>query len=786
MDRPLRILIVEDIPADAELLERELDNAGIVFTSERVDTRDTFVKQIEEFTPDIILSDYLMPQFDGMEALSLSKERFPSIPFIVVTGSINEETAVKCMKAGAADYLLKERLARIGPAIGAALERKQIQEEKEEAERALRESERALATLMSNLPGMAYRCRNDQDWTMEFVSNGCLSLTGYQPADLLNNEVVAFGQVIHPEDRDYVRNEVQKALAGKGHFEIEYRIITATGEQKWVWERGMEIPSDDKEPPMLEGLISDITARKLAKAELQRARQDWEDIFQAIGHPTMILDREHKIIAANRALIESTGKPHKEILGKRCFDIFHSSDAPPPRCPMEKSLNNGDLKTVEMKMEALGRTFLVSCTPIADEKGEVARVIHIATDITERKQAEEALQKSEKMYRDAIEVADSVPYYQNYLTSAYEFVGPGIESLIGYAPEEFTPGLWTSIIQEHILLGNLAGLSLEEAIQQARGESGISWRADCRVRTRSGEERWISNSAVQVRNEQGTVIGSLGILQDITERKNLEGQFLHSQKMEAIGRLAGGVAHDFNNVLMAVSGYSSLALTRLEQGDPLREDIEEIRSAGERGASLTRQLLAFSRRQILQPVVLDLNEVIANMEKFLRRLLGEDIDLITVCEPGLGRVKADPGQIEQVIMNLAVNARDAMPRGGKLTIETANVQLHETYTKQYLDVKPGPHVLMAVSDTGIGMDKETQSRIFEPFFTTKETAKGTGLGLATAYGIVKQSGGHIAVYSEPGQGTAFKVYFTRIMEAALPSKLKTASESTGGRRQYWL
>jgi nitrogen-specific signal transduction histidine kinase/ActR/RegA family two-component response regulator len=243
--------------------------------------------------------------------------------------------------------------------------------------------------------------------------------------------------------------------------------------------------------------------------------------------------------------------------------------------------------------------------------------------------------------------------------------------------------------------------------------------------------------------------------------KNSEDQLRQSQKMEAIGRLAGGVAHDFNNMLTAIRGYSDLLLLRLDDGSPMRREVEEIQKAGERASSLTRQLLAFSRKQVLQPKTIDLNEIIANLHGMMHRLIGEEIDLVTVLKPDLGLVLVDPGQVEQVIMNLVVNARDAMPRGGKVTIETTDIFLGEGYSQEHRIVKPGAYVKLTISDTGCGMTQDVKSHLFEPFFTTKEKGKGTGLGLSTVYGIVKQSGGYVWVYSELGRGTTFKVYFPR-------------------------
>jgi len=285
------------------------------------------------------------------------------------------------------------------------------------------------------------------------------------------------------------------------------------------------------------------------------------------------------------------------------------------------------------------------------------------------------------------------------------------------------------------------------------------------------QEMWVHTIKTPVRDEEGETKGILGIFWDITEQKKaqekmvlLQEQLRQSQKMEAIGRLAGGIAHDFNNLLTVIKGYGQLSLIELKEGDPLRGNLEEIKGATDKASDLIRQLLAFSRHQILEFKVLDLNTVLRNLEKMLRRVIGEDIELVMHLPEDLGGVKTDPGQIEQVIMNLVVNAKDAMPSGGKLTIETGNVELDEAYARRHVAVAPGRYVMLSVSDTGVGMTPEVRDRVFEPFFTTKERGEGTGLGLSTVFGIVKQSGGNIWVYSEPGRGTTFKIYLPRVDE----------------------
>lgn len=345
------------------------------------------------------------------------------------------------------------------------------------------------------------------------------------------------------------------------------------------------------------------------------------------------------------------------------------------------------------------------------------------------------------------------------------YVNPAFERITGYSKIEALgqrPSLVKSGRQDRSVYEQLWHTIM----------AGEVWRGRFINRKKDGSLYTVNATIAPVRNEADTIIGYVGVERDVTHELSLEEQLRQSQKMEAVGRLAGGVAHDFNNLLTVINGYSNLLLDHHpDPNDLMRKDIEQIKRAGERASNLTRQLLAFSRKQILKPTILDLNMVVADMETLLRRLLGEDISIYTRLEPMLGRIKADRGQLEQVIMNLAINARDAMQGGGQLTLETANVTLDELYTSQKVEVEPGNYVLLAISDTGIGITQETQAHIFEPFFTTKEEGKGTGLGLATVHGIIKQSGGHINVYSEAGQGTTFKIYLPPFQDAAPNNKV---------------
>ncbi|HEY7653804.1 MAG TPA: PAS domain S-box protein [Methylomirabilota bacterium] len=416
--------------------------------------------------------------------------------------------------------------------------------------------------------------------------------------------------------------------------------------------------------------------------------------------------------------------------------------------------------------DAAGRTYTEDeLALLAAFVGQGAVALENSALYHEIRDARDFLQSITENSPDAIITTDGRGRLTYFSRGAEAMFGYRAEEMIGTAVADIYPG----------------GLEEARAVRRRLTQEGQLRNYESGFLTRDGGRVEVSASISLLRDATGHVVGTLGVLKDIGERRHLEEQLRQAQKMEAIGRLAGGIAHDFNNLLTVIAGRAQLILSRLRPEEPIHRDATLVRTTADRAAALTQQLLAFSRKQVLQPQVLNLNAVVSAMEPMLGRLIGEDIDLAVIPTEGLGRVKADPGQIEQVIVNLVVNSRDAMPQGGRLTVETADVELDAAYASRHSSVLPGPYVMLAVSDTGEGMDERTRSRVFEPFFTTKGPGKGTGLGLATVYGIVKQSGGDIHLYSEPGRGTTFKIYLPRVAEVAAEADDTTSPGTTDAR-----
>jgi PAS domain S-box-containing protein len=504
-------------------------------------------------------------------------------------------------------------------------------------------------------------------------------------------------------------------------------------------------------------IARDITERKRAEEDLRRLVAAVEAAPDAMTSQTP----DGTIVTWNKGAETVFGYSADEVIGKSIAIVCPADRAEETRAILGKVLRGETIEQFEaVRLRKDGQRIHVALTisPVKDAAGKVIAVLGIARDITERKRADQDLQRLAAAV-DASPDAITTQTPEGMILSWNR----GAEVIFGYSAAEL---IGKSI---RILSPQDRETEVPEIHQKVKRGETIKQFETVRVR-KDGKQIPVTLTIAPVKDAAGKMVAISGIAQDISERKQLEQQFRQAQKMEAVGRLSGGIAHDFNNLLGVIIGYSEVMEERLGENPALRKNAEEIKKAGRRAANLTRQLLAFSRQQMLNPKVLNLNGVVTDIEKMIRRLIGEDIELSTKLAPALGRVKADQGQVEQILMNLVVNARDAMPEGGKLMIETANAELDQEYARQHPGVAPGFYVLLTVTDTGTGMDAETQAHIFEPFFTTKETGKGTGLGLATVYGVVKQSGGYVWVYSERGQGTSFKIYLPQVGEPARPEE----------------
>jgi two-component system cell cycle sensor histidine kinase/response regulator CckA len=493
---------------------------------------------------------------------------------------------------------------------------------------------------------------------------------------------------------------------------------------------------------------------------IRRRLLEREELFHLISNNAAdmiaVVDMNGKRIYNSLSYQRVLGYSPEELQASSSFEQIHPDDRERVKSATEEARRSGIGKTLEYRLRHKNGDWLVlesTSSVILSEKGEPEKLVIVNRDVTERKRAEEALRRSETGFKSVVEDA---PYgiYRASAAGRFLQVNPALQKMLGYESTEdlFTKNIATDIFRhagEYDRLIELLGRS--EEIKDVEME----WNR------RDSTPITVRVSGRRVDGENGGPAYFEVFAEDVTEKRVLEKQLRMAQKMEAIGRLSGGIAHDFNNLLGVIIGYSRVLKRELGASNGLFEHALEIEKAGQRAASLTKQLLAFSRQQVLTPAVLNLNTLASDMEKMLPQLLGEDIEVTLALDPQLGNVKADQSQIEQVIMNLAVNARDAMPTGGKLKIATANVQLDEAYTRLHPGSRVGSYVLLSVTDTGIGMDPATLTHIFEPFFTTKERGKGTGLGLATVYGIVKQSNGYTGVDSTPGKGTSFQIYLPR-------------------------
>jgi PAS domain S-box-containing protein len=622
--------------------------------------------------------------------------------------------------------------------------------ERKQTEQALRASEQRYRTL--------FEAMTEGFWLGEVICD-----EAGKPYDFLHLAVnPAYARHTGVMVEDLLGRTTREVYPGAEAIWFErYAKVALTGEavrfEEWFGPLGrwFEISAFQTEPGRFGVVFTDITNRKRADEALRESEAVLQGLFdspEVMRGIVEIVDGAIVHLSCNQAAAQMYGVDRESIAGKPATAAGASPEIAQAWVGLyEKSRRTGQPVSMEYgRRDAAGqaRWMLATASYLRIGASGHPRFAYTMLDLTDRKRAEGALRESEERFR-AIYEHGWIGIAIRDLQGRLKFVNPAFQKMLGYQESE----LIGKGFREITLDTDLAAESVyaQDMLDGKRDH----YEMEKRYIRKDGELIWVWLSAAVLRDSEGKPAFGLSMAQDITERKRAEAQLMHAQKMESVGRLAGGVAHDFNNLLTLINGYSRMALDDLKPDDPLRDPIEEIYKAGGRAAGLTQQLLAFSRKQVLQPRVLDLNRVVADMRPMLARLMGEDVELRVVLHPGATTIRADPHQLAQVVMNLAVNSRDAMPRGGRLSIETRIVEAGEGPRPEECT---SPSVMLAVSDNGEGMDEETRRHIFEPFYTTKAVGKGTGLGLSTVQGIVEQSGGYIEVQSAPGHGTTFRIY----------------------------
>jgi PAS domain S-box-containing protein len=626
------------------------------------------------------------------------------------------------------------------------------------AQDALRESEERYRRIVETT--------NEGIWTIDtegkitFVNGRLSEMLGYAVGELLGK---SSSHLEHEAARANAAARVERSRQGSSE-ETELAFVRRDGSEVWTLLKTSPIRDTDGTYVGTLAMITDRThhkqaeeARHLAVEAVRTSEAEFRLLAEAMPQIVWITRPDGGNIYFNQRWMDYTGLTLEESLSDGWAKPFHPDDKPLAWQAWQNATATGGAYSIECRLQGADATYrwwLIRGVPVKNASGNILKWFGTCTDIDALKQGEARLRESEGLLRIAghaarlggwsVSLHDLRVIWSDEVCAIHE-VPPGTTPSLAQAIAAYAPEFRETIREQF----------------DACVRDGTPYDLELQIVTATNRRIWVRAIGNAERSASGAVTGLRGAFQDIDDRRKLEDQFRQAQKMEAVGRLAAGVAHDFNNLLSVVLGFSELAIDALKPGDPLRRDIEEIRKAGNRATALTRQLLAFSRQQVLAPRVVDLNEIVLAMKPMLSRLLGEDIDLTVLSRGPSGRVLVDPSQVEQVVMNFAVNARDAMPDGGMLAIETSNVTVDEAFVGRPAEVPPGRFVMLAVTDSGVGMTEATRARLFEPFFTTKEKGKGTGLGLATVFGIVQQSGGYVSVYSELSHGTTFKVYLPR-------------------------
>jgi two-component system cell cycle sensor histidine kinase/response regulator CckA len=631
--------------------------------------------------------------------------------------------------------------------------------ERKQAEKLLQESEERMRAIIDHAPFGAHSYELQPDGRLNFMS-------GNNSAD----RILGFNH------STIIGKSIEEAFPGLVSTTVPemYRRIAATGESRTIdqieYDEGevqgaFEVHAFQTAPNRMTVFFRDITERKRAEEALQKASAAWQTTFNATSDAICVLDKDQIVQQTNKAMSQLFPSYSGKMVGLHCWEIVHGTSKPIEECPILRMIKSCHRESMEI---CKGDRWLdVTVDPILDDSKNIMGAVHIIRDITERKLAEKALRESEEKFRSLAEQSPNMIFINRKGRVIY--ANAKCEEITGYSKEEFYAPDFDFF---NITSPDFVSLVKDKFSMHQRGEEVSPYEYALIAKNGNKINTIISTKLIDYENEKAI----LGVITDISDRKRaeeekekLQDQLLQAQKMDAIGQLAGGIAHDFNNMIGVILGYATLIENQLDPSNPLTQKVKAIITAAERSANLTGQLLGFARKQIANPIVLNLNDELSTLQKMLQRLIGEDIDLCILPGHGLWNIKIDPVQVGQIITNMATNARHAIHNVGSITIGTLNITLDASFSDQKPEIVPGEYVLLTFSDTGKGMDRETQSHVFEPFYTTKPKGQGTGLGLATVFGIVKQNNGYIHIYSELDKGTTISIYFPRHYgEAEIP------------------
>ncbi len=776
-DANTKILVVDDEELIRLNVRALLEDRGyeVVEASDGKEGLDAFDRE----HPDLVLADLRMPVMDGLSMVEGLRERSPETPVIIISGTGTVRNAVDSLRLGAWDYIIKPVADEEGFEIiikrvlekahlvkENRLYRERLEELVRERTEELRESETRYRRLLESVTSYVYSVTVRDDEVESTVHGpGCEAVTGFAPEEYAANPSL-WSRMVDDNDKKLVADMAKRILEQSGPISFEHRIHHRDGSVRWVQNTLVPRRTSGGKLLSYDGIIEDITERKESEEKLFEATKRWERTFDAVPDLVAILDTTFNIVQVNKAMAERLGCMPGQCVGQSCYEAVHGAGTPPPFCPYVRTLEDSQEHTTEVSEGRLGGDFIVSTSPVYDSAGKMVGSVHIARDITERKRVEEEFRQYSYEIED---LYNNAPCGYHSLDRDGLILRMNDTELrwLGYAREEV---VGIKKLTDILTAGSLR--TFEESFSLLK-DRGYAYDIEYEFVRKEGTVFPVLVSATAVMDQDGNYMMGRSTVYDISERKRteeekkrLETQLHQAQKVEAIGTLAGGIAHDFNNLLTVMTGYGTLLKMTMDEADPLKPYADQILIACDKAGSLTQSLLAFSRQQPINPNPLRINDVVKGTEKLLKRLITEDITLNISLAPSNIVAMADITQVDQILFNLATNARDAMQNGGTLTIETKLVEFDTEFQHFHGLGQPGRYALLSISDTGSGMDEKTKQQIFDPFFTTKGVGKGTGLGLSTVYGIVKQHNGYIDVSSKPGAGTTFLIYLPAITAAA--------------------